>query len=129
MQNKVPATLRGMTLLHISPRKNRESILRGGLTLGNEASGYGVEPTQRALYFFHENNINVIYDAVTVWDEFDVWEVTGLLGVHAKPDEDAVNYKKVKTWRNSLQQFGTLAYTSYVPVKNLNLLMTITRPE
>ena len=129
MKNRIPATLRGQTLLHISPRSNRESIQRNGLTINNDPSGYGEAPTMKALYFYHEDNINLLYDAVTIWEEFDVWEVRNLLGLHARPDEDAVNYKKVKTWRNSLQQFGTVAYVSPVPAKDLNLLMAVTRPD
>jgi len=120
--SKIPATLKGMVLYHISPRKNRESILLHGLKVGKEPSGYGVVPTVKGIYFYHEDNIDIIYDAINTFEEFDVWEVSGLLGKNAVADEDS----GAKTWRKSMQSHGTLAYTANITTKLINLKMTIT---
>lgn len=114
-----------VTMLHISPRKNRESILKKGLIVEQPASGYGVAPTQKALYFYHEDNINVVYDAIDTFGNFDVFEITGLKPSLAFPDEDS----KATTWRESLKRFGTIAYRANVKPGNIKFLCNINNGE
>lgn len=121
---KIPRTLpKFQTFLHISPAKNRESILEHGLTVANPPSGYGEKPELEALYFYHEDNIDVIYDMVNTFDDFDVWEVKGLYKEYMLPDEDS----GTDTWQASLQKFGTFAYSQDVPVKNVKFMCNINR--
>lgn len=110
-------------LLHIAPSKHYKSILKQGLTIGNKASGYGKAPTQKAVYLFHEDNVNVFYEMVKVFKELDVWEV-----VVDKPlfpflvaDEDS----KTNTWEDSLNRFGTVAVSVNIPAGNLRFLCRV----
>lgn len=124
-KNRVQINLKKEVLLHISPTVKRASILKKGLTIGNEPSGYGVVPKVKGIYLYHENNINIIYDMVDVFEEFDVWEVSRLQGSYARPDEDS----KAPTWKKSLETFGTLAYIKDIPVKNIRLKLTVHNPN
>lgn len=120
----IPRTLpKFQTFLHISPAKNRESILKHGLSLTMPYSGYGEPPMLEALYFYHEDNINVIYDMINTFDDFDIWEVKGLYKEYMLPDEDS----GTDTWQASLQKFGTFAYKQSVPVKNVKFMCNINR--
>ena len=112
-------------LLHIAPSKHYKSILKKGLTIGNKASGYGKAPTQKAVYLFHENNINVFYEMVQVFKELDVWEVVidTPLFPHLLPDEDS----RANTWEDSLNRFGTVAVGVDIPPDNLRFLCRINK--
>ena len=66
-------------LYHMTPRKNRESILKHGLTVDNPASGYGGIPEHKAVYLYHQNNINVFYDMVAKFRDVDVWQIINSL--------------------------------------------------
>lgn len=126
MRLKKPTALNKAVLLHMSPTVNRKSIELVGLTINNEPSGYGKEPEQNAVYLFHEDNINMIYDMLKTFPEFDIWEVRNLKGTRAVADEDA---KGAKNWKESLAKFGTLAYLDAIPPKNLKRIATMTRAE
>ena len=118
-------------LLHISPRKNRKSILKDGLTLGNTNSGYGDSPKHKAIYLYNEGNINVMFDMIDTFEDFDIYEVEiPKSDTHNfKPDEDAVKYKgdKVKTWDDSLKYFGTVVYAANIPISNISFLINVNR--
>lgn len=112
-----------LTLLHISPKKNRASILRRGLQLDMENSGYGVKPTQNAVYLFHEDNINVIYETIESFGDFDIFEVKIYSEEFLAPDEDS----GAKDWRGSIEAFGTVAHTASIDKRHIKLLCHVSR--
>ena len=114
-------SLKGQVFLHITPASNRKSIVSSGLTIGNKPSGYGKQPLLKGIYLYHENNINVIYDMINLFEDLDIWELRNLCNLNALPDEDS----KETTWERSLQAFGTLAYMKNIPAKNLQHKLTI----
>lgn len=113
-----------ITLLHISPSKNRQGILNCGLVPGQHPSGYGNPPVHKAIYLYHHDNINVVYDLLNKWDEFDVWEVN-VNETQLIPDEDS----SCSDWTTSIEVFGTCAYPHTISVENIKHMCTITRPQ
>lgn len=101
-----------LIMLHISNSKNYKSILDKGLRIGNKHSGYGDKPKHNAIYLYHENNINMIYDMVKTFDEFDVWEVylDDTDKEYLIADEDS----KKSNWEASINAFGTCAITKSI---------------
>lgn len=110
-----------LVLLHISPKKNRKSILRNGLIVNDVNSGYGKPPELNAVYLYHENNINVIYEMVETFDDFDVYEVTLTDPEALLPDEDS----KKDTWEESLESFGTVAYSEDIDKRQVKFMMNV----
>lgn len=114
-----------LIFLHISPRKNRKSILKNGLTINNKASGYGATPEHKAIYMYHEDNINVIYDMVNVFDDFDVYEI--YLDISDKPFLIADEDSKAKDWMSSIETFGTLGISKSIEPQKVKFMMNINR--
>ena len=110
------------TLLHISPKKNRSSILKNGLLTGKENSGYGIIPKHNAVYLFHPNNINVMYDMINLFHILDVYEIDiGLLEDRFIPDEDSGETTAVK----SLSAHGTIGYQGNIPADVVTLMLSV----
>jgi len=114
-------------MLHISPRVNRESILANGLMPGLKASGYGKQPEHCAVYLFALENINVIYEIMNVFNEFDIWtvDVDCLNPVLFIPDEDSGK----ETVHESLETYGTLAYKGTIDKSFVNLFLEVKVPK
>lgn len=118
-----PSRTKPLVLLHISPRKNRKSILSNGLTVDMTNSGYGEKPVHNAVYLYHDDNINIIYDMINTFDDFDVYEVYIKDDTYLIPDEDS----KADTWQRSLQTFGTCAYASNIDRRDIKFMINVNR--
>lgn len=110
-----------LTLLHISNSKNYKSILTKGLLVGKKSSGYGIKPKHKAIYLYHENNINMVYDMINTFDEFDIWEVC--LSESDKQQLIADEDSNKTNWEDSINTFGTCAITKSVPPNQVKHLM------
>lgn len=112
-----------MILLHVSPRKNRESILKNGLMLGQESSGYGPKPKKKAIYLFVENNISIIYEWIEFTKDFDIFEVNipDSERNFLITDEDA----HARTWERSIEKFGTVGFAKDIPPSWVKFLCNI----
>ena len=140
MDKDLITTAKGLTerkedellFLHISPRENRSSILKHGLLTNRKPSGYGTCPRYKAVYFYHSNNVNVIYDLINKFKDFDVFEIRldKLDTHHMIPDEDAQDSnKKVKSWQESLKTYGTAAIIKDVEPNKIKFMMNCNNKE
>lgn len=97
-----------MLLYHASRTENRDSILKHGLNINRNKSGYGKPPVYNAVYLFSNNNKTVIEDLMLIWGEFDIYEVhvENLDISKFVADEDS----GCDNWIDSLCLRGTVAY-------------------
>lgn len=114
-----------MILMHISPCRNRESIFKTGLMYVDKPSSYGNPPAHEAVYLYHHDNINIIYDMLNTFEIFDVYEVSGIETEYLLPDEDSGE----GTWEESLNNFGTVAYKRSIPAENIKIMCTVHNPN
>ena len=108
---------------HYSPTKNRESILKDGLSLDTDPSGYGPAPEKKAIYLAHSGNVNLHHEFLKKFGDFDVFEVSGLLPEFAVADEDSGK----GNWLDSINRFGTFGYTKDIPAKQIKFGWNVNR--
>ena len=108
-------------LYHVSKIKNHDSIMKNGLLIGKESSNYGEMPKHKAIYLYHEKNIDVLCDFIELFKEADIYKV--LIEDTSKliPDEDS----GASDWETSLEIMGTCAYTDNIPPKNISYIGTV----
>lgn len=110
-----------MVLFHFSPVINRASIISGGLVAGEAASGYGVPPLLKAVYLFHEDNINIIFDLMNEFKSCDIYQVSNVDRSLLAPDEDSESL----SWMNSIKSFGTVAHLGDIAPEDVKLFLTV----
>lgn len=107
-----------MRLFHATKTNNYESIKRTGLKLDKVSSRYGKTPEHKAVYLYCEYNVDVVCDLIDMFGEIDVFEVIRLDKSKLIPDEDSGS----KTWSDSIEKMGTVAYKGEIPAKDIKYM-------
>lgn len=87
-----------MKFFHASRIENYNSIIKNGLKIGYESSGYGKKPEHKAIYLYHINNIDVACDFIELFGKVDIFQVK--VSKNLFPDEDS----NVYFWKDSVNK-------------------------
>lgn len=107
-----------LILYHASNPKNHTSIMKHGLTLNQEHSGYGDKPIHNAVYLYYYKNIDVPADMIELFGSVDVYKVSVYDEKYLIPDEDS----GASNWKDSLEIMGTCAYKHSIPKEQISYI-------